>query len=124
MRLLPSNLIIMQGSTFNKPCRITRLDPDTGTEVPFDLTGYQIRGQIRWAATDTEPVAAFQSEVTNAVGGEFRFFLPADVSASIQLTGKNALETSEAFYDLEMYSATEVIRIAFGSVVFSPEITK
>lgn len=92
--------------------------------VPIDITNYAVRGQIRSKATDVEALASFTITIVDAVAGSILIELPAEVSSAFVLSGASYLNTKTYFYDIELYSPTEVIRILNGSVSVSPEITK
>jgi len=100
------NFNINQGAT--KRFRVTYKD-SLGDAI--NLTGYQGRGQIRLRASD--PAA-----------GIVDVELAASALEGLVLRGKGFNETTDAFYDVELYNGTDVIRLINGVVSISPEITK
>lgn len=94
---------------------------DQGT--PIDLTGFQGRGQIR--LTSNSPVLAeFIVTIIDPILGKLRIELPYTSTENIFLKGKGFRDFTNAFYDIEIFDGTKVIRLLNGQVNISPEITK
>jgi len=91
---------------------------------PIDLTDYQGRGSIRFKATDSEAIAEFDVTITDAAAGEIQVELAADALEGLVLKGAGYDQTTSAYYDIELFSATDTIRLLNGKVDISPEITK
>jgi len=113
------NFNINQGAT--KRFRVTYKD-SLGDAI--NLTGYQGRGQIRLRASDPEPLASFTVTVTDPAAGIVDVELAASALEGLVLRGKGFNEPTDAFYDVELYNGTDVIRLINGVVSISPEITK
>jgi hypothetical protein len=106
------NIIVEQGSTFNK--QISVKDP---AGVPIDLTGAVIRGMIRGTYNDVSPLATFTINCPTPTTGIFYIILSAAVTA--------AFDFVKALYDIEIaYPDGTVVRILQGNVILSREVTK
>lgn len=103
------NLIIDQGSDFNMKLTFRQ------DKVNMNLTGYNIRGQIRQAKSSGTVIASFTGTVVNAATGEFMLSMPAATSSAI-LPGTY-------FYDVEVYGASTT-RALEGKVIITPEVTR
>jgi hypothetical protein len=113
------NFSVNQGAT--KRFSVTYKDSQG---APINLTGYQGRGQIKLRASDPEPIASFTVTVTDPALGIVDIELASTALQGLVLRGKGFNETTDAFYDIEMYNGNEVIRLLNGVVSISPEITK
>jgi hypothetical protein len=103
------NLIIDQGSDFNM--RLTFRQ----NGVNMDLTGYNIRAQIRQSKTAPAITTSFTGLVVDALNGIFMISLPATTSS--------AINPGNYFYDVEVYGAS-VTRVLEGKVTITPEVTR
>jgi hypothetical protein len=113
------NISVNQGSTF----RLAAVYKDSLGDA-IDLTGYEGRGQIKFKATDTAPIAEFNVTVPTPLEGSVLIELDADALANVQLKGESYSQKTTAVYDIELYSGDEVIRLLNGTVSISPEVTK
>lgn len=98
-------------------------DPTGETFIPFDLSGYEARMQVR----RTIDSANFLLELTTDNGGLMinpaeedvniiHIFVPADVTASVSTSG---------VYDIEIISSSNIVtRILQGVFNLSPEVTR
>lgn len=116
----PMDLRIKQGSTFSATVNLQ--NPDT---TPVDLTGSQLRAQIRKKALDAAVVATFVITVTDAPGGVFDMLLSDEVTAQI-VTGESLQSTDSKFvWDMEMEDTLgRVIPLFYGNVVVFREVTR
>lgn len=106
------NIVIEQGSTFKQ-----RLQIKTSDGTPVNLVGYQVRGMVRLAYTDTVPTATFSCVVTDAANGVVEITLSAATTAALVFT--------KGVYDIELVTpTTSVIRLIQGNVILSKEVTK
>lgn len=120
------DLVIEQGATFD--ATITWKHPDTG--LPYDLTGYKARMQIKEHIDDvtyitngqltTENSASNPYIVLGGTAGTIRMVIPSTITKDYTF--------STAVYDLEVYKDTvtpeEVNRVIYGFVTLSKEVTK
>lgn len=107
------DIVIEQGSTFSLTVLLKKPN-----KIPFDLTGYTGRSQIRKNHADTNVIAAFSVAVASP---------QKDGKVVMSLTDEQtaALAVISGVYDLELESPTgEVTRIVQGRVVVSPEVTR
>lgn len=115
------NLKIEQGATFKKLLQWKAGDPS----VPVDITGYQIRMQVRSEQPSATVLLDLNTgnahiAITNATQGQFELRLTATETA--------ALTFETGVYDLEMVAPdapdNTVTRLLAGSVSVSPEVTR
>jgi len=113
------NFLIDQGSTFTYDY-IYMVN-----EVVVDITNYDARGKIKSKATDTTAKATFTCTIPDGTNGTIHIVLPAADSSAVALRGTSYLDTTDFYYDIELYNISdEVIRVLNGKVTMSPEITK
>ena len=121
------NITCQQGSTFTRTLEIEQpdlvADPTGNTFVPFDLSGYTARMQVRRTIDSSN----FVLELTTSNGGlrinpvsgdvnKLTIFAPANVTASVSTSG---------VYDIELISAENTVsRILQGIFNLSPEVTR
>ena len=113
------NFDVNQGAT--KRFQVTYKD---SLNNPIDLTGYQGRGAIKLRASDATPLAEFAVTITDPAAGLVSVELPATALSGVALRGQGYDQKTAAYYDIELYSGSEVIRLLNGIVNISPEITK
>lgn len=115
------NLKIEQGATFKKLLQWKAGDPS----VPVDITGYQIRMQIRSEQSSSVVLLDLTTSnnrivITSAVQGQFELRLTATETAALTFEG--------GVYDLEMVAPdapdNTVTRLLAGSVTVLPEVTR
>lgn len=115
------DLLIRQGGTFG-PVTDTLANPDGS---PVDLTGATIRGQIRKQPSDTAIVASFDVVITNALGGEYTFGLPASTTAGITAGADVTKPDSIYAWDIELQDTLgRVIPLHWGTVRVHREVTR
>jgi len=121
MSARPLKLRLEQGAT--KRFTIEYRDP---TGAPIDLTGYAGRGQIRPTPPSTEVLGEFVVTIPDPETGVVLVELPATALEHLELTGRNFTETTEASYDIEVYTQNDehVVRLLNGQCFISPEVTK
>lgn len=121
------NITCQQGSTFMRVIEIEQpdlaVDPTGNTFIPFDLSGYTARMQVR----RTIDSSAFLLELTTENGGltinptegdsnKIQIHASADVTASVSTSG---------VYDLEIISTDNTVsRVLQGVFNLSPEVTR
>lgn len=127
MRAGNYNITCEQGSTFRRTLEIEQpdldADPTGQTFIPFSLSGYTARMQVR----RTIDSANFLLELTTENGaltlnptGDTENQIYIDVSASVTASIENS-----GVYDLEVISADgEVSRIIQGTFNLSREVTR
>lgn len=108
------DLIIEQGATFS--LTITLKKPN---KLPFDLSGYIGRSQIRKSYAATDVIASFSVAVVSPQkDGKIVMSLTDEQTSSLP-------SISSGVYDLELESPTgEVTRVLQGKVTISPEVTR
>ena len=121
------NMTCQQGSTFSRTIEIEQpdliADPTGETFVPFDLSGYTARMQVRRTIDSSN----FLLELTTGNGGltinpiegdmnKIVIFASASVTASVSTSG---------VYDIEIISADNTVsRVLQGVFNLSPEVTR
>ena len=129
-------IICQQGSTFDLQLTLQYTNPDYatgcgGAEVcpeflPWDLTGYTARMQVRKYMESSTTIAQLTTEnlSTNRItlgnpdpeDGTITLFMRAEDTRAITVSG---------VYDIEIISSSnEVDRILQGEFVLSPEVTR
>ena len=129
-------IICQQGSTFDLQLTLQYTNPDyatgcSGAEVcpeflPWDLTGYTARMQVRKYMESSTTIAQLTTEnlSTNRIilgnpdpeDGTITLFMRAEDTRAITVSG---------VYDIEIISSSnEVDRILQGEFVLSPEVTR
>ena len=112
---------IEQGSTFTRTFKYKDANGD-----PFDLTGYDVRMQIRSSHSSLAPISTFD----NSGNGGFELSIPAgesvknQIALTITATQTSALTFDQAIYDIELESGSVVTRLLQGKIKLSPEVTK
>jgi len=113
------NITIQQGATFSLP--LTWVDPDGD---PIDLTGYDLRMQVRRNVADLEPGDPLVDltigegiTVTSAVGGAFTLRIAPTTTAILPI--------GPWVYDVEAESSGgDVTRLLEGRATVSGEVTR
>lgn len=115
---------IEQGTTFT---RVFKYKDENG--APVDLTGYDVRMQIR-SSFDSAVLASLTSG-----SGDFVVSVPPDaadgvtdknqIKLTISATNTAAYTFDQALYDIELESETGVVtRLLQGKIKLSREVTK
>ena len=107
------NISINQGESYNLD---TSLISSSGTSV--NLSGYYLRGQVRYSYGSTGVLLNLSPTISNATGGAINVALTPAQTAS--------LPTTIAVYDIESYVSGEstVNRVLNGLFSISPEVTR
>lgn len=129
-------MICQRGSTFDIQMTLQYTNPDYPANcadpnncsefLPWDLTGYRARMQIRKYIESAQPIATLTTE--NAA--TFRITLgdptPTDGKISLFIRAEDTKNiTTSGIYDIEIISPTnEVDRILEGEFVLSQEVTR
>jgi len=107
------NILIQQGSDYIQKITVK----ESVSQLPVDITGCTVRGQVRTAVEDASPVASFVTAITDAANGEFTISLSNVVTA--------ALGFDTGVYDVEIvYPSGVVDRLLQGKAVLSKEVTR
>lgn len=107
------NILIQQGADYIQPITIR----DSTTNVPINLTGAVIAGQVREDYTSTTALVSFTVENTDLPNGKFTLTIPSSATTTLNF--------QTGVYDVEvLYPSGQKDRLLQGSVVFSPEVTK
>jgi len=117
------NITCEQGATFIRLIEIEYPDPsDPTTYLPFDLTGYSARMQVRRTVDSSTPMVSLNSSsggIQMQYGGvenAMRIFMSDEQTSTI---------TSDGVYDLEIESSGGVVsRVLRGTFLLSPEVTR
>ena len=105
-----SNIYIDQGATYSSV-----IDVKDSNELPFNLTGYEARGQIRKSYSSRTAVN-FTTSINLPVQGK--------VGISLTAAQTRAIKAGRYLYDVEVYNSSgHVIRICEGQVEISPGIS-
>ena len=115
-------LVIEQGATFQLGLTLSTggLVADGG--VVIDLTGYEVRMQVRKRVASTTTLLDLNTSeghivITDAVNGEVQITIPAAETA--------AFTWFSGTYDLEIESAGGFVRrLLYGSVKVTKEVTR
>lgn len=113
----PFNITIYKGARYTMRLDLQAEDLN-GSTIPYDLTGYTVRSQLRPSA-DSDTVYNFTVEIVDEALGKVRLVLPATLTDTI-------VEDS-LVYDLEVVSDTNednVERPVFGSATVIPNVTR
>lgn len=107
------NIQIDQGSTYSQNLTLT-----DSSLVPINLSGYDVRGQIRRRYSSTTGLENFTASVISEPSGIISISLTDDQTA--------ALPVSMLGYDIEIYTSGDatVERILNGKVEIFPEYTR
>lgn len=114
------NLIIYQGATFRQSFRWTTQTGSTTTAV--DLTNCIVRMQVR--KTIKETVKLVDASTTN---GKITLIDADDGQFEIELTDEETalLDFNTGVYDLEIeFPSGDVVRLLYGNVALSKEVTR
>ncbi len=109
------NITINQGENYDLTATLTNTN---GT--PVNISGYALRGKVRYSYGSTGILVNLEPSVVNATGGVINFTLTPEETAALPIT--------VAVYDIERYVSgqspeTVVSRVLQGSVTVTPEAT-
>ena len=107
-----ANLTVDQGTNFTSTIQV-----EGGNSLPFDLTGYTARGQIRKNYKSTTHVS-FSTSINNPTKGEINVSLTA-----IQTAG---MKPGRFVYDIEIVESNtnSITRVVEGQVEVTPRVTQ
>ena len=106
-----SNIYIDQGSTYSSV-----IDVKDSNGLPFNLTGYLSRGQIRKSYSSSTAVS-FATSINTPLSGK--------VGLSLTASQTRSMKPGRYLYDVEIFnSGGHVVRIAEGQVEISPASTR
>ena len=107
------DIVLEQGTTYSLTVLLKKPN-----KIPFDLTGYIGRSQIRKNYAATEVLATFSVAIASPQK-------EGKVVMSLTDEQTSAIPIVTAVYDLELESPTgEVTRVIQGKVTVSPEVTR
>jgi hypothetical protein len=112
------NLICPQATTFNFQFQINNTNPSTGTQTPWNLTGYTATMTIRpFASSTTTTLSATTANgliVLDAANGR------ATVTFSSTATN---IPANSYVYDFVLYQGSVITRILEGQFIVTPGVT-
>lgn len=92
--------------------------------LPIDITGYTLRGQIRRRFTDSDFIPLGLS-IENASQGSIRVTLDDNLMEGFIFDGVSFADRTKFVYDIEIVSPGGVVtRLLNGTISVSPEVTK
>jgi hypothetical protein len=112
------NLICPQATTFNFQFQINDTNPSTGTQTPWNLTGYTATMTVR-------PFAGSSTTTLLATTANGRIVLD-NVEGRATVTFSNTLTNIAAnsyVYDFVLYQGSVVTRIMEGQFIVTPGVT-
>lgn len=117
------DLELAQGASL-LPVRHLLIDPETN--LPVDLTGCNVRGQIRHKALADTVLAAFGTRIApTPADGWYEFWLTDEQTAALPCGPKLADAESAHEYDIEMEDAAgHVIKMFYGTARVQAEATR
>lgn len=116
------DIIVRQGTNLG-PYLVTLTDKNN---VPIDLTGCSIQGQVRKNALDTgSPVASFEVTFPDRVAGKFSFGMSHTITAAIPAGEYQKDEESQYKWDMELQDAQgRRIPLYYGTFENFREVTR
>lgn len=107
------NISVNQGESFNLDASLIN---SSGSSM--NLSGYYLRGQVRYSYGSTGVLLDLNPSITNATGGLININLTPSQTASLPIT--------IAVYDIESYVSGDstVSRVLNGFFSISPEVTR
>lgn len=131
------DLLIAQGRTFGPlSFEMATINPDLlpwpadtdipdSAWIPFDLTGCEIRGQMRKKWDSTAAEADFVCTITDATAGKYEIDLPDEVTADIIAGSDYRRPESQYVWDLELVdSAGDITPLYWGAVRVQRRVTR
>lgn len=115
-------LTIEQGTTF---LRIFTIKDSAGN--PVNLTGYDLRGQIRETYSSSAVIISFNFEIHEPLNGKFKMSLSPTETSSIPVEAASSFKKSltKYAYDVELVAPSGSIeRLIEGVAQISPEVTR
>lgn len=106
-------LYIDQGTTFNNIINLT----DDLTNVPINITGYNIRGQLRRSYYSANPSGNITFSITDAANGEITMSMTDSQTANIK--------AGRYLFDVETVDTSNTVsRVLEGIITVTPQITR
>ncbi len=85
----------------------------------FDLTGCQLRGQVRKTALSSTVVASFNTSINSpATAGVYQFWLTDEQTAAIPCGEKPTEDASQYVYDIEIEEPNGDVRCVLEGRIF------
>lgn len=95
---------------------------------PQPLTDFTAVGQVRLNMADSEPLAALDITITDALLGALTVKMPGEALAGKYLKGGTSYDSKiKAHYDIELVHNTDPdlsVRLLNGYMYISPEVTR
>lgn len=114
------DLEINQGATYTLD--IAGIKKADGTNL--DITGYQVRAQVRRRLSDTSVLVAFTTAIVTPAIGACRLSLTAAQTTALP-SSPSKDSPLECVYDVEIESPAGVVsRVLEGRAFISPEVTR
>ena len=112
------NLICPQATTFNFQFTINNTNPNTGTQTPWDLTGYTVTMTVRpFAGSTTTTLVG-----TIANGNIAVTTLQGRITVTFSNTATNIAANSYV-YDVVLNQGSVITRIMEGQFIVTPGVT-
>jgi hypothetical protein len=110
-------LYIDQGATFVNTININ----DDSTNLPQNVDGYVVTGQLRKSILSQNASANLVCSVTDAANGEITFSLDAGNTSNLK-AGTYLFDLK--YYDSNSGSPSTIVRLMEGIFIVSPSISK
>jgi len=114
------DLITVQGKTWKMELTVT-----DNNDNPINITGWQVRGQIRKTYKSTEKTADWVCIITDGANGKVTVSLPATTTANIPCGATINEPASQYVYDIEAEDTNgDVVELMRGKLFVKYEVTK
>jgi hypothetical protein len=115
------DLLIRQGATLG-PFTAQMVNPDNSS---VNLTGCELRAQIRKKALDPTVVTPITVSITEPISGQYVLGLSAELTAAI-IAGESIKDPASKYvWDMELVDSTgQVLPIYYGDVTVFREVTR
>lgn len=116
------NIEASQGNTLD-----LRLSVKDSDDVPINLSGFSVRGQVRHRYSSTGILLDLKPVVVSGVSGSY--YASGFIDVVIRPTGSAALPVVQGVYDIEKYTLSsgidyDVEKVIQGYFNVSPEATR
>lgn len=113
-----AELTVDQGTTWN-----VKLTYKQSTGTPFDLSGYNVRMDIRYAQTK-------EADALHQLGGghNTHIYIADDpttgvIQIDVPFSTTKTWLPGKYYYDVELYNNNTVDRVIYGALTVTPEVT-
>ena len=116
------NIDISQGNTLD-----LRLNVKDSSNVPINLSGFNVRGQVRHRYSSSTVLLNLNPLIVTGVSGSF--FTSGFIDIVIRATGTAILPIMQGVYDIEKFTLSngvdyDVEKLIQGYFNVSPEVTR